>query len=109
VKIKKESNFVLLKKLKTMTKSITITFNEADESLLMALFKKFKIKTQSADQSIKISSIPTDDTNRVPTKAEFLAGLQDSIDKVKAAEKGDITLPTLADFLAELEEEAVMA
>jgi hypothetical protein len=91
-----------------MTKSITITYNEADESLLMALFKKFKIKTQSAAQSIKIPPAPTDDTQRVPTKAEFLAGLQESIDKVKAAERGEIVLPTLAEFLAELEEEAVM-
>jgi hypothetical protein len=91
-----------------MTKSITITYNEADENLLMALFEKFKIKTQSAAKSIKISPTPTDDTDRVPTKAEFLVGLQDSIDRVKAAEKGDIVLPNLADFLAELEEEAVM-
>jgi hypothetical protein len=28
-----------------MTKSITITYNEADESVLMSIFKKFKVKT----------------------------------------------------------------
>ncbi len=34
-----------------MTKSILISYNEADESFLMALFKKLKVKTLSAPKS----------------------------------------------------------
>ena len=90
-----------------MTKSITITYHEADESLLMALFQKFKIKTQTAIQSLAPYPVPNDDADSPPTKAEFLAGLQESINDMKAAERGEIVLPTLAEFLAELEEEAV--
>ena len=34
-----------------MTKNILISYNEADESFLMALFKKLKVKTLSASKS----------------------------------------------------------
>ena len=34
-----------------MAKSILISYNEADESFLMALFKKLKVKTLSAPKS----------------------------------------------------------
>jgi hypothetical protein len=81
-----------------MTKSITITYSEADESLLMAFIKHLKVKIQET-----VTPVPYPDS--APTKQEFLAGLQESINEVKAAERGEIELQTLAELLAELEEE----
>ena len=37
-----------------MVKNITIAYNEADESLLLALFSKFKIKILSPDTEITV-------------------------------------------------------
>ena len=46
-----------MKKIKEMRKSIIITYNEADESLLMALFQKFKIKTKTVQPESEIETI----------------------------------------------------
>ena len=40
-----------------MAKSIIITYNEADESLLMALFQKFKIKTKTVQPQSEIETV----------------------------------------------------
>ncbi len=89
-----------------MTKSIIITYNEADESLLMSLFKRFKIKTKPA---VKPASAPPNDDDRIRTKEEFMADLRESIEEVKAHLRGEIELPTMEDLWAELEEDAVKA
>lgn len=51
-----------------MTKSIQITFNDADESFLMTLFKKRKVKTKK----IETKGLEFEPE---PTKAEILEGL----------------------------------
>jgi len=43
-------NFVY-SNLKSMTKSITISFNESDENTLMAIFQKFDVKIKSAKKT----------------------------------------------------------
>lgn len=40
-----------------MTKSIIINYNQADESLLLALFKKFKITTKNLTESEEITVV----------------------------------------------------
>ncbi len=81
-----------------MTKSITITYNEADESFLMTLFKRFKIKTQPA------VSAPLNDDDREPTKAEILHGLKEAIDELNAAKRGEVKLLSTEEFWEALEE-----
>ena len=44
-------------KLNKMTKSIIITYNESDESLLMALFKKIKVKTETLQPKSEIEVV----------------------------------------------------
>jgi hypothetical protein len=53
--------------------------------------------------------LPNDDAECVPTKAEFLAGLQESINEMNAHIRGEIELPSFEDMMKELEEEAVYA
>ncbi len=79
-----------------MTKSIIITYNEADEGFLMTLFKRFKIKTQAAE--------PLKVEDRQP-KEEILAGLMESAREVEAALQGKTKLRSAYDVLAELEAE----
>ena len=81
-----------------MTKSIIITYNEADEGFLMTLFKKFKIKTQPATE---LSDTLLDDDN-VPTKAEFLDNLKASVAEMHAHQRGEIELQDIDALLAEL-------
>lgn len=40
-----------------MTKSITISFDEADENFLMALFDKLKVKTQANNPAESFSEV----------------------------------------------------
>ena len=47
----------LCSKLNKMTKSIIITYNESDESLLMAFFKKIKVKTETLQPKSEIETI----------------------------------------------------
>ena len=53
-RIEKALNLCL--KLNKMTKSIIITYNELDESLLMALFKKIKVKTETLQPKSEIET-----------------------------------------------------
>ncbi len=89
--------------LNAMTKSIIITYNETDESFLMTLFKRFKIKTKPATPA------PLSDDDREPTKAEILNDLKEAIAEVNAYNRGEITLPTIEELFAELEGENVKA
>ncbi len=83
-----------------MTKSIQITFNETDESLLMALFKKLKVKTKK----IEVQKVEDDE----PTKAEILEDLRIALEEVKAAERGEIQLISWEEMMAELRKEVAI-
>ncbi len=79
-----------------MTKSIIITYNEAEESFLMTLFNRLKIKTYNAPSSF----VPNDE--HPPTKEEFLNSLKESVAEMKAHQRGEIELQSIDDLLAEL-------
>lgn len=65
-----------------MTKSMVITFKEADENLLVSLVKKLKIKTKA---------IETETEEYVEqSKAEILEGLRRGIEEMKAIERGEM-------------------
>lgn len=79
-----------------MTKSIIISYNEAEESFLMTLFNRLKIKTYNAPSSF----VPNDE--HPPTKEEFLNSLKESVAEMKAHQRGEIELQSIDDLLAEL-------
>ncbi len=82
-----------------MTKSIIITFNEADESFLMTLFKRFKIKTKAT----------VNDEDNEPTKAEILNDLKEAIAELNAHKRGELKLLSMEELFAELEHEKIKA
>ena len=86
-----------------MTKTITISYNETDETLLLAFLKKLKAKTVSP----KNGSTKTKELEPPPTKAEFLEGLRQSVADVNAHLRGEIELPSWEDMMAELKKEEV--
>ena len=79
-----------------MAKSIIITYNEADENLLMALFKKFKIKTERYSQQ---QTTPSTEK----TKEDIKNDLRQAVSEMHAHARGDISLPTWYDMMSELE------
>jgi|GEM_PF-917059 len=81
-----------------MTKSIQITFNDVDESFLMTLFKKLKVKTKK----IEITE-PEFEPEPEPTKAEILEGLKRAVEQMKAHQRGEIKLTSWDEMMAELE------
>ncbi len=84
-----------------MTKSIIITFNEADEGFLMPLFKRLKIKIQATTSTKQVEQ-----EDRVPTKEEFLSDLRESVAEMHAHMRGEIKLQSVEDFLKELKAES---
>lgn len=83
-----------------MTKSITISYHEADENVLMSIFKKFKVKTAPAPDYND-----TDDEEGVPLRValEMVEGLK-WIEKVKRGEAEP--MGSFEDLIAELKAEA---
>ena len=79
-----------------MTKSIQITFNDVDESFLMTLFKKLKVKTKT----IELTELELEPE---PTKAEILEGLKRAVEQMKAHQRGEIKLTSWDEMMAELE------
>ncbi len=78
-----------------MTKSITITYNEADESLLMSLFKKFKIKIKPAtNEDADGEGVP------VHVAKDIVEGLR----LIKKYERGEIEFTSWESMMAELKE-----
>jgi hypothetical protein len=83
-----------------MTKSITITYNEADESVLMSIFKKFKVKT------VKTAPIPDeDDEEGVPL--EVAHQMVEALEWIKKCERGEVEPITWEQMMAELEADTV--
>ena len=81
-----------------MTKSIIITYNEADEGFLMTFFNRFKIATKPVTSTVN--------SEYVPTKTEFLTNLSESISEMNAHKRGELALPSIETLLAELAEES---
>ena len=84
-----------------MTKSVIISFDEADENLIKMLFKKMKIKVKP------LSSL--DEVYKEATKAEILQSIRDGLEEVKAHRLGKIKLPSAAEFLEELRDEEALS
>jgi hypothetical protein len=82
-----------------MTKSITITFNEADESLLMALFKKFKIKIEEYKQQS-----PTSDSH-LKTKEDIKNDIREAVADMHAHMRGEIELPDFFESITRIKKE----
>jgi hypothetical protein len=83
-----------------MTKSITITYNEADESVLMSIFKKFKVKT------VKTAPIvDEDDEEGVPL--EVAHQMVEALEWIKKCERGEVEPITWEQMMAELEADTV--
>ncbi len=78
-----------------MTKSITITYQEADESLLMGIFKKFKVKT------LKTPVTLDDDELGVPL--EVALQMVEGLKWIKQVERGEVEAITWEQMTAELE------
>lgn len=83
-----------------MTKSIIITYDESDESFLMTLFKRFKIKTQPTE-----NITPHIDEDLPPAKEEFMDDLRQSVLEMKAHIRGEISLPTFEESMKRIEQE----
>jgi hypothetical protein len=82
-----------------MTKSITIQYAEADETVLMGIFKKFKVRT------FQTPTIPQ--LVETPTKAEFMAELKESIEQSNAHTRGAIELPSFEESIKSLRKELI--
>jgi hypothetical protein len=84
-----------------MTKSMTIQYAEADEPLLLGLFKKFKVKTLTPTHE------PDYGDEGVPQRVAD--NIVEGLALIKQAEHGEVTLQNAYDLLKELREEAVTA
>lgn len=83
-----------------MTKSIQITFNDVDESFLMTLFKKLKVKTKKIE-------LTEPELEPEPTKAEILEGLKRAVEQMKAHQRGEIKLTSWDEMMSELESDNI--
>ncbi len=79
-----------------MTKSITIAYHEADESLLMGIFKKFKVKTLKTPVTLD-----DDDEQGVPLSVAL--DMVESLKWIKQVERGEIAPISWDQMMAELE------
>ncbi len=86
-----------------MNKTIIITYNEADEGLIMPLFKRLKIKTQSTVPRLK----PLDE-EPVSSKEVSLNNLKESIEEVQGRHiRGGSKFQYIEDLIVELKQESV--
>jgi hypothetical protein len=83
-----------------MTKSIVIDYQEADESVLMSIFKKFKVRTYKLPTPTPLEETPL-------TKSEFMAELKESIEQSNAHARGAIKLPSFEDSIASIRKELI--
>lgn len=80
-----------------MTKTISITYNEADEDFILLLFKKIKIKVQQADTN---KLLVDDDDDLIPERVAH-----DIIKALKDIKTGDANFSDAYEFLAEMRAE----
>lgn len=86
-----------------MTKSITISYNEADESVLMSIFKKFKVKTLKPIANADNDMEEGDMEEGVPL--EVAHQMVESLKWIKQVERGEVEPITWEQMMAELEAE----
>jgi hypothetical protein len=84
-----------------MTKSITIAYQEADETLLMGIFKKFKVKTLKT-----APYVPQDDDDQgVPLRVAL--EMVESLNWIKKVERGEAEPISWEQMMSELEADKV--
>jgi hypothetical protein len=84
-----------------MTKSMTIQYAEADEPLLIGLFKKLKVKTLHPAPTRKVD----DDEEGVPL--EVALQMVEAYKWIKQVERGEVEdVGTFEDLIAELKADA---
>ncbi len=76
-----------------MTKSLIINYSEADESILMGIFKKFKVKTQPVEKDYGDKGVPQHVADNI------IEGLK----WIKKVERGEAEPITWEQMMAELE------
>ena len=89
-------------------KSIVIKYNEADEDLLLALFKKLEVVIITAPKSAADASpmdIGSEENDNELTREQHMAGLIESINDVNRAARGEIKLRSAYELLAEMRAE----
>jgi hypothetical protein len=86
-----------------MTKTITISYHEADENVLMSIFKKFKVKTQAAPALPPYED--DDDEEGVPLSVAL--DIVESLKWIKKVERGEVEPITWEQMMAELEADKV--
>ena len=89
-------------------KSIVIKYPEADEDLLMALFKRLEVVIITAPANPKDASpmdIRNDKNDAELTREQHMAGLLESINDVNRAMRGEIKLKSADELLAEMRAE----
>jgi hypothetical protein len=84
-----------------MTKSLIIHYSEADESVLMSIFKKFKVKT--------MTPAPEHDYGDEGVPQRVADNILTGLALINKSERGEIVLQNAYDLLKELREEAAIA
>jgi ribosomal protein S10 len=84
-----------------MAKSIIITYNEADESLLMALFQKFKIKIESYNTQQQAQTV--DSSTKM--KEEVKNDIREAVSEMQAHLRGETDLPDFWESLNRIKKE----
>lgn len=83
-----------------MTKTITISYHEADENVLMSIFKKFKVKTAAARPSYD------EDEEGVPLSVAL--DIVESLKWIEKVKRGEAEpMGSFEDLIAELKAEAM--
>ncbi len=80
-------------------KSITITYNEADESLLMALFQKFKIKIETYTHPSQITE------PHLKTEEDVKNNIREAVSDMHAHVRGEIELPDFFESINRIKKE----
>jgi hypothetical protein len=90
-----------------MTKSITITYKEADENTLMAIFNKFKVKVMPTAQQHEADADYDDDDEEEGVPLSVALDMVESLKWIKQVERGEVEPITWEQMMAELEAENV--
>ena len=89
---------IFVKKKSDMTKSIIITYNEADESQLMIMFRKFKVKIEAYKQ-------PHTADTQYKNKENIKDDIREAVADMHADMRGEIELPDFFESLKRIEKE----
>ena len=102
-----ERNQYIGKNWTDLTKSITITYKEADENTLMAIFNKFKVKIMPTAQQHEADADYDDDDDEEGVPLSVALDMVESLKWIKQVERGEVEPITWEQMMAELEAENV--